>query len=287
MSILRHFPLPLPSQPPFGDYSHSVSQLSNTTAFATGLDRRDCFQSERCCIVCGNTAELDRGHIIPRMEMGTWEDLRRRGYIPSQARSVLHESRNGITLCLNHHRSFDEHRFFIRFVEEIQGFIFVNHSRIAHNEQHHGELVLLNPTDRLCPFQAIFLIHEWRVRGRWPFFSDRDVSLQRPEWMGHVSTRIQEGPDVTPSSSTLIGASTSGTVPSTSTRPNEDGSLGRRVAAGNEITIRIGPPDAAQIERILAFSRESPSWKACIVEGTSWEGTAEQNIEKYREIMNR
>ncbi|KAK7467621.1 hypothetical protein VKT23_004674 [Stygiomarasmius scandens] len=44
-------------------------------------------------------------------------------------------------------------------------------------------------------------------------------------------------------------------------------------------TIRIGPPDAATFERILAVSRE-------IIEGTSWEGSAEENIAKYRDIMH-
>jgi len=50
-------------------------------------------------------------------------------------------------------------------------------------------------------------------------------------------------------------------------------------------TVRIGPPYAATFERILAVSREMPSWKACIIEGTSWEGSAEENIAKYRDIM--
>ncbi|KIL67614.1 hypothetical protein M378DRAFT_267851 [Amanita muscaria Koide BX008] len=32
---------------------------------------------------------------------------------------------------------------------------------------------------------------------------------------------------------------------------------------------------------ILAATRAMPSWKACQVEGTSWTGTAEENIQKY------
>lgn len=35
------------------------------------------------------------------------------------------------------------------------------------------------------------------------------------------------------------------------------------------------------INEILAATRALPSWKACQLEGTSWTGTAEENIEKY------
>jgi hypothetical protein len=35
------------------------------------------------------------------------------------------------------------------------------------------------------------------------------------------------------------------------------------------------------IADILAATRAMPSWKACQMEGTSWTGTAEENIQKY------
>jgi hypothetical protein len=35
------------------------------------------------------------------------------------------------------------------------------------------------------------------------------------------------------------------------------------------------------IDDIFAATRAMPSWKACEVEGTSWTGTAEENIQKY------
>ncbi len=35
------------------------------------------------------------------------------------------------------------------------------------------------------------------------------------------------------------------------------------------------------IADILAATRAMPSWKACQIEGTSWTGTAEENIKKY------
>ena len=39
--------------------------------------------------------------------------------------------------------------------------------------------------------------------------------------------------------------------------------------------------NADVISEILTATHAMPSWKACQVEGTSWTGTAEENVEKY------
>jgi hypothetical protein len=39
--------------------------------------------------------------------------------------------------------------------------------------------------------------------------------------------------------------------------------------------------NADVIADILAATRAMPPWKACQIEGTSWTGTAEENIQKY------
>lgn len=41
--------------------------------------------------------------------------------------------------------------------------------------------------------------------------------------------------------------------------------------------------DAETIDKILFATRNSESWKACVREGTSWEGTAEENVAKYKD----
>jgi hypothetical protein len=38
------------------------------------------------------------------------------------------------------------------------------------------------------------------------------------------------------------------------------------------------------VAEILAATRAMPSWRACVMEGTSWTGTAEENIEKYASL---
>jgi hypothetical protein len=35
------------------------------------------------------------------------------------------------------------------------------------------------------------------------------------------------------------------------------------------------------IAEILTATRAMPSWRACVMEGTSWTGKAEENIGKY------
>jgi hypothetical protein len=39
--------------------------------------------------------------------------------------------------------------------------------------------------------------------------------------------------------------------------------------------------NADVIAEILTATHAMPSWKACQVDGTSWTGTAQENIEKY------
>jgi hypothetical protein len=36
-----------------------------------------------------------------------------------------------------------------------------------------------------------------------------------------------------------------------------------------------------ELEAVLHFTCQQPNWKAAVIEGESWEGTAEENIVKY------
>ena len=66
---LEPFPLPLVALPEGFDWERrSISQVSTTTAFNTGIDRRDIFRGQRCCIVCGESAVVEHGYIIPESE---------------------------------------------------------------------------------------------------------------------------------------------------------------------------------------------------------------------------
>src|SRR6266404_4469206 len=136
-----HFP-PLPysefwSLPDGFGYKHEISEASNTVAFDTGLDKRD----SQCCVVCGIETSggykpnVERAHVIGQKDTKTvrsclllrqaimnfpqWNFLRATGFVPAFAKSVVHEPRNGITLCRNHHSDFDGYRYFIRWAPSV------------------------------------------------------------------------------------------------------------------------------------------------------------------------
>jgi hypothetical protein len=43
--------------------------------------------------------------------------------------------------------------------------------------------------------------------------------------------------------------------------------------------------DNNEIMKILAATRAGPSWRACMVENTDWNGTASENTAKYLETI--
>jgi len=45
----------------------------------------------------------------------------------------------------------------------------------------------------------------------------------------------------------------------------------------------ITPPGPDLVQTLMAFQRTMPSWKAWQRETMSWEGTADENIERYVE----
>jgi hypothetical protein len=51
------------------------------------------------------------------MKCTQWENLRRKKFIPAQAKSVEHEARNGILLCKS---LFDAFYFYIRWVRQVR-----------------------------------------------------------------------------------------------------------------------------------------------------------------------
>ena len=107
-----------------------------------------------------------------------------RGFVPSFAKSVEHEPRNGINLCDTHHSDFDGYRFFIHWVpsvsldsemmaffsynQQVRIFVFVNFSRNEDLEQFHGKSVVLDANHQCSPFPAPFLIQEMHTRGFHP-----------------------------------------------------------------------------------------------------------------------
>ncbi|EPS99344.1 hypothetical protein FOMPIDRAFT_1124464, partial [Fomitopsis schrenkii] len=249
----------------------SISALSTTTAFNTRIDNRDDFLGMPSYVVCGVSGITQHCRIIPKSDPGAvrhWNELKEHAWIPPQAKGEEHEPRNGLLMCANHHIWFDNHTFFIR----IQRFVFVNYSGNSSMQAFHGKAIALDINDKHAPFPSLFIIHEMRVRGHNPF---QPVSPDTPDditWQDWITTDgvLQEdgGPGLFrrdgPRHSPVINA-----LPPT-TMETSAGGTGISMALNQDV-----------IMEILTASRASPSWKACVMEGTSWEGSAEENIDKY------
>ncbi|PPQ67945.1 hypothetical protein CVT26_005825 [Gymnopilus dilepis] len=290
MAPLPLFPLPLSSNGPpigYGWEGRDMSALSTTTAFNTGIDQRDIFLGERRCIVCGERGNivLQHCHIIMDSEPEIWSDLKARGWIPSQAKALpRHEPRDGLLMCRNHHAWFDAYAFFIRFIPDMQKFVFVNYSNHSALAAFHGKAVALDIKDRYAPFPSLFIIHEMRVRGFNPF-QPTDPDIDGASWQDWVySDRVLDNssgslkrdnpPNDERTNDNSLSTQSQLQFKPTMTSAGRTSSGGRRMVLNEDV-----------IADILTATRASPSWKACQVEGTSWTGTAEDNIQKYFRVV--
>ncbi|KAI0300968.1 hypothetical protein BC826DRAFT_991663 [Russula brevipes] len=278
MAPLSTIVLPLPPHAPPSGYGRSdrpLSTLSTTTAFRVGLDQRDQFLGECRCVICGISGiEIEHCHIIMDSEPHTWNDLKDRGWIPGQAKAApRHEPRDGMIMCATHHRKFDGYSFFIRFVPNIRKFVLINYSGDRDLQQFHGKAIALDIKEKYAPFPSLFIIHEMRVRGFHPFQPVVPTVPDEIPWQDWIL-----------SDQVFDNASDSfkrdRPPPNRSHRSAQAQlpSLPTTAASSSQRTLAL---NADVIAEILAATRAMPSWKACEVEGTSWTGTAEENIQKY------
>ena len=123
-----------------------------------------------------------------------------------------------------------------------------------------------------APFPATFLVHEQRVRGYWPFSRPSPIPPSNPfpkqDWI------ISDAEDVS-------AGENGGGEGSYSVAMKKEGSktMCNLISSSDTTSFAL---DAETIDKIISASRKSESWKACVQEGTSWEGTAEENIVKYK-----
>ncbi|EJD07262.1 uncharacterized protein FOMMEDRAFT_149776 [Fomitiporia mediterranea MF3/22] len=276
--------LPLQTVPAESGWEHcDMSAVSETTDFEAGIGRRDTFLGDNRCVICGCPITLDRCYIISRKERRFWTKLKNCNWILERAKNhPKHELRNGLTMCDTHHRVFDECYFFIRFLPESRKFVFVNHSLERELQQFHGKAIALDIRDRYVPFPSLFIIHEERVRGFNPF-SPVDPELpDDPEWQdwilseGVVNESGSFNRDPPPSNSNTNDASSpqSPQLQHTAAGASGRSSGTRRLVLNDDV-----------IAEILAATHASLSWKACVMEGTSWDGTGEENVRKYMDTV--
>ncbi|KAL1751954.1 hypothetical protein FB107DRAFT_220962 [Schizophyllum commune] len=277
MYALAAFELPLTTIPTgFGwEDRTSLETFTEETADAC-VTARDTFRGSPCCVVCGEP--------IPLQYSTLWDDLKKRGRLPDWANeNAEDEPRNAIILCPNHKGLFESYMCFIRYVPSERKFIFVNYYGDNHtNKKYHGKAVALDINDELAPFPALFLLHEQRVRGFQPFSEPSPLLPKVILWADWILSRdiLQPGADGTnPSLFRCEGPPR---------RLYEDKTNRSSPVDINGLPGSKGalPLNNDVIAEILAATRESASWKSAVVENTSWDGTAEENVKKYQDIMH-
>ena len=156
--------------------------------------------------------------------------------------------------------------------------MFINYSGHQYLQQFHGKAIALDIKDHHAPFLSLFIIHEMRVRGFYPFQSvDPTVPDVIPwqDWIlsnGVFDNASDSFKRDRPPANHNHGFSAQAQLPFHPTTTSAGG------ASSSQRTLAL---NVDVIAEILAATRAMPSWKACQVEGTSWTGTAEENIQKY------
>ncbi|KAH9995410.1 hypothetical protein BJV74DRAFT_829865 [Russula compacta] len=261
LQVLPIQPHEFDSLPAGFEYEHEISEASNTIAFDTGVDARDL----RRCVVCSRNAAggphpgVTRARVIGKTEDVLWAFLKRRRFVPSFAKSVVHEPRNSISLCDSHHSDFDGYRFsyVFSYYQQVCAFVFVNFSRTRYLEQFHGKVVVLDADHKHSPFPAPFLIQEMRTRGFHPWCTDRPIPHPRS-----TTYTLDDG-----------GAASSNSEP-LSTESNQQ-----------YLVLNNPFQDPELLESMRRQWQQLPNWKSATVEGLNWEGTGEENARKYIDLV--
>jgi len=168
----------------------------------------------------------------------------------------------------------------------------VNHSQVSGLEEYHGRAININPDESRLPFHGSFLIQEMRVRGRWPFRADRPISLPI-DWQKWVSAVDDDDDDHNNEQHGNPDPAERGgnDVPDSGfnhRRLNEDTSISASAATRQEPqTFTPTNPFAnpAELHAMKHSFSQQPNWKAAVVEGETWEGTAEDNIAKWQGLV--
>ncbi|EIM91736.1 uncharacterized protein STEHIDRAFT_47689 [Stereum hirsutum FP-91666 SS1] len=274
MPELTLFEPPLSSIPDGYDWEErSVSQLSTTTTFRAGLDQRDTFLGVARCVVCG-------------FSDSDWPNLRATGWVPSPAKQTeTHEPRNALRMCPTHCTQFNTFRYFIRYMPEERKFILFNHSGKDNLAQYHGKAIALDIGDRHAPFPALFILHEMRVRAHFPFHS----TVEAPDeilWQDWITSSGVLRPD--PSEGLFIREGPPQRPPRPPPPPPQQQQQSS-TQAGDASELPAQAPILGigndTIAAILGATRAMPSWRASQMEGTSWDGTAEENRAKYMALF--
>jgi len=198
---------------------------------------------------------------------------------------------------------------------EAKRFVLVNHSQHQDLELYHGRAISLVPSDPRVPFHGSFLIHEMRVRGWWPFRANRSILLPI-KWQAWILRAANDDNDNNGNGNdeqhdahdaALAGSndatSRNALLPVTQIPPpaftsntrfdhqhpndNNPFSVGAATRLHPQMFTPTNPfANPAELRDLKRSFAQQPNWKAALVEGESWEGSAEENIAKWRGLVD-
>lgn len=150
-------------------------------------------------------------------------------------------------------------------------FVLINHSQMPTLERWHGRAINLRADNNRLPFHGAFLVHEMRVRGWWTFRADRPFSLPIPWVFDEADNRRMQSDSISngPKSHDSI-----------STNPTSAGQQPKMFTPTNPFA---NPTELQSLKD--SFSKQ-PNWKAAVLEGETWEGTAEENVDKWKRLIS-
>jgi hypothetical protein len=149
-------------------------------------------------------------------------------------------------------------------------------------EQYHGRAVRLLQHDPRSPFHGAFLFHEMRLRGFWPLSYDRPISLPIL-WQTWIRTNSDGDPvEIGDDGDTVsdVADAVNEDIPDYrhSRRSDDRGSM--------KWLILTNPfANVAELDTLKRSFAQQPNWKAAVVEGESWDGTAQENISKWKGLV--
>ena len=157
--------------------------------------------------------------------------------------------------------------------KQIHKFMFINYSGHRYVQQFHGKAIALDIKDKYAPFPSLFIIHEMRICGFHPFQPVVPTIPHDMPWQDWIlldqmfnNTSDFFKHDCLPPNHNHRSAQAQLLFHPTMT------------ASSSQHTLVLNTDVIADILMVMCAM---PSWKACQVEGTSWTGMAEENIQKY------
>ena len=158
-------------------------------------------------------------------------------------------------------------------------------------------MINLHVGDDRLPFHGAFLFHEMRVRGFWPLCKDRAITLPIPfaDWINPPTQGGGGGDECGGCGSRGCGCGCGtghnqdqGNIGS---GPSGDTGSGRHlrshdpVPGSGKVFIPTNPfADPAALQALKDLFAKQPNWKAAVMEGTTWEGNADENAAKWRRL---